>query len=239
MMVSLVLLTLAALAAVAAPRLLARAEWPEREPVVALWVWQCVVAAVLLCFALAMTFSAAAAWVAVRGHVFAPAPSGVVEAYALGAHRPWSAMLAVLLAAAWCVDGRDAHTRDPPCAHAPQAAPQGTARPFPAVARRGVRRRPAGRPGGRASGCLVAAGRGAAARHHHGRAAAAQGPPARCRTGPRAGPRPRAARLAAALLVGVGQRFPAGAGLRRVPGRDAPPGRAGSRRCRLAPVRPS
>ncbi|MEV8364306.1 M56 family metallopeptidase [Streptomyces niveus] len=99
MMVSLVLLTLAALAAVAAPRLLARAEWPEREPVVALWVWQCVVAAVLLCFALAMTFSAAAAWVAVRGHVFAPAPSGVVEAYALGAHRPWSAMLAVLLAA--------------------------------------------------------------------------------------------------------------------------------------------
>lgn len=99
MTVSLVLLTLAALAAVVAPRLLARAEWPEREPVVALWVWQCVVAAVLLCFALAMTFSAAAAWLAVRGHVFAPAPSGVVEAYALGAHRPWSAVLAVVLAA--------------------------------------------------------------------------------------------------------------------------------------------
>ncbi|MET4925493.1 M56 family metallopeptidase [Streptomyces sp. PSRA5] len=99
MMVSLVLLTLGALAAVTAPRLLARAEWPEREPVVALWVWQCVVAAVLLCFALAMTFSAAAAWLAVRGHVFAPAPSGVVEAYALGAHRPWSAVLAVILAA--------------------------------------------------------------------------------------------------------------------------------------------
>lgn len=99
MMVSLVLLTLGALAAMVAPRLLARAEWPEREPVVALWVWQCVVAAVLLCFALAMTFSAAAAWLAVRGHVFAPAPSGVVEAYALGAHRPWSAALALLLAA--------------------------------------------------------------------------------------------------------------------------------------------
>ncbi|MFF2184511.1 M56 family metallopeptidase [Streptomyces sp. NPDC058155] len=99
MMVSLVLLTLGALAAVVAPRLLARAEWPEREPVVALWVWQCVVAAVLLCFALAMTFSAAAAWLAVRGHVFAPAPSGVVEAYALGAHRPWSAALALILAA--------------------------------------------------------------------------------------------------------------------------------------------
>ncbi|GGK20860.1 membrane protein [Streptomyces camponoticapitis] len=99
MMVSLVLLTLGALAAVVAPRLLARTAWHEREPVVALWVWQCVVAAVLLCFALAMTFSAAAAWLAVRGHVFAPAPSGVVEAYALGTHRPWSAALAVLLAA--------------------------------------------------------------------------------------------------------------------------------------------
>ncbi|MGW6745230.1 M56 family metallopeptidase [Streptomyces sp. NPDC055025] len=98
MMVSLALLLLGALAAVVAPRLLARADWPEREPVVALWVWQCVVAAVLLSFALSMTFSAAAAWLAVRGHVFAPAPSGVVEAYALGSHRPWSALLAVALA---------------------------------------------------------------------------------------------------------------------------------------------
>ncbi|MFD7896595.1 M56 family metallopeptidase [Streptomyces sp. NPDC059568] len=98
MMVSLALLLLGALAAVVAPRLLARADWPEREPVVALWVWQCVVAAVLLSFALSMTFSAAAAWLAVRGHVFAPAPRGVVEAYALGSHRPWSALLAVALA---------------------------------------------------------------------------------------------------------------------------------------------
>ncbi|MER7660325.1 MULTISPECIES: M56 family metallopeptidase [unclassified Streptomyces] len=98
MLVSLVLLMLGALAAVAAPRLLSRADWPEREPVVALWVWQCVVAAVLLSFALSMTFSAAAAWQLVRGHVFAPAPHGVVDAYALGAHRPWSAVLAVVLA---------------------------------------------------------------------------------------------------------------------------------------------
>ncbi|UUN25356.1 M56 family metallopeptidase [Streptomyces sp. FIT100] len=98
MMVSLVLLTLGALAAVVAPRLMSRADWPEREPVVALWVWQCVVAAVLLSFALSMTFSAAAAWQAVRGQVFAPAPTAVVEAYALGAHGPWSAVLAVLLA---------------------------------------------------------------------------------------------------------------------------------------------
>ncbi len=98
MLVSLALLLLGALAAVVAPRLVSRAEWPEREPVVALWVWQCVVAAVLLCFALSMTFSAASAWQLVRGHVFAPAPHSVVDAYALGATGPWSAALAVLLA---------------------------------------------------------------------------------------------------------------------------------------------
>ncbi|MFK4226400.1 M56 family metallopeptidase [Streptomyces sp. NPDC019890] len=98
MWVSLALLLLGALAAVVAPRLVARAEWPEREPVLALWVWQCVVAAVLLCFALSMTFSAAAAWQLVRGHVFASAPHAVVEAYALGADEPWAAVLAVILA---------------------------------------------------------------------------------------------------------------------------------------------
>ncbi|MFI8824753.1 M56 family metallopeptidase [Streptomyces sp. NPDC053431] len=99
MLVSLALLALGVLTAVVAPRLLSRADWVEREPVVALWVWQCVVAAVLLSFALSMTFSAAAAWQAVRGHVFASAPNAVVEAYELGGHRPWSAALAVLLAA--------------------------------------------------------------------------------------------------------------------------------------------
>ncbi|MFE6668146.1 M56 family metallopeptidase [Streptomyces sp. NPDC057697] len=98
MLVSLALLLLGALAAVLTPRLMARARWPEREPVVALWVWQCVVAGVLLSFALSMTFSAAAAWQAVRGHVFAPAPRAVVEAYALGGHGRWSAAMAVLLA---------------------------------------------------------------------------------------------------------------------------------------------
>ncbi|MGV9940459.1 M56 family metallopeptidase [Streptomyces sp. NPDC003401] len=98
MMVPAVLLLLGALTAVAAPRLLARADWPDREPVVALWVWQCVVAAVLMCCALAMTLSAAAAWQAVRGHVFAPAPRAVVEAYALNATGPWAAATAVALA---------------------------------------------------------------------------------------------------------------------------------------------
>ncbi|MFF0833488.1 MULTISPECIES: M56 family metallopeptidase [unclassified Streptomyces] len=98
MMVPVALLLLGALSAVVAPRLLARADWPDREPVVALWVWQCVVAAVLLCCALSMTLSAAAAWQAVRGHVFGTAPRAVVDAYALGAAGPWAATTAVTLA---------------------------------------------------------------------------------------------------------------------------------------------
>jgi Zn-dependent protease with chaperone function len=98
MLVSLLLLVLGALTAVVAPRLVSRADWSEREPIVALWVWQCVVAAVLLSFALSMVFSAAAAWQLVRGHVFAPAPQGVVEAYALGTGGPWAAGLTVVLA---------------------------------------------------------------------------------------------------------------------------------------------
>ncbi|MCX5167265.1 M56 family metallopeptidase [Streptomyces antibioticus] len=98
MMVPAVLLLLGALTAVAAPRLIARADWPDREPVVALWAWQCVVVAVLLCCALSMTLSAAAAWQAVRGHVFAPAPQAVVEAYGLGPTGPWAAATAVALA---------------------------------------------------------------------------------------------------------------------------------------------
>ncbi|MGW1195833.1 M56 family metallopeptidase [Streptomyces sp. NPDC002536] len=98
MMVTLALLVLGGLAAAVAPRVLTRADWPVREPVVALWVWQCVVAAVLLCCVLAMSLSAAEAWEAVRGNVFAPAPRGVVEAYALGAHSAWAAPLAITLA---------------------------------------------------------------------------------------------------------------------------------------------
>ncbi|MEU0991877.1 M56 family metallopeptidase [Streptomyces sp. NPDC005953] len=98
MLVSLVLLSIGALAAVLAPRLVSRADWLEREPIVALWVWQCVVVAVLLSFALSMTFSAAAAWQLVRGQVFAPAPTAVVDAYALGTDEPWAAALAVALA---------------------------------------------------------------------------------------------------------------------------------------------
>ncbi|MDX3641040.1 M56 family metallopeptidase [Streptomyces sp. MB09-02B] len=98
MMVPAALLLLGALTAVVAPRLLARADWPDREPVVALWVWQCVVAAVLLCCALSMALSAAAAWTVVRGRVFAPAPQGVVEAYALDSGGSWAVATAVALA---------------------------------------------------------------------------------------------------------------------------------------------
>ncbi|MEU0250178.1 M56 family metallopeptidase [Streptomyces sp. NPDC006235] len=98
MMLPAALLLLGALIAVVAPRLLARADWPDREPVVALWVWQCVVAAVLVCCALSMTLSAAAAWQAVGGPVFATAPGPVVEAYALGTAGPWAAATAVALA---------------------------------------------------------------------------------------------------------------------------------------------
>ncbi|MGW1893687.1 M56 family metallopeptidase [Streptomyces sp. NPDC002004] len=98
MMVPVALLLLGALTAVVAPRVLARARWPEREPVVALWVWQCAVAGVLVCCALSMTLCAAAAWQAVRGHVFAPAPHAVVEAYALQAAGPWAPTTAVVLA---------------------------------------------------------------------------------------------------------------------------------------------
>jgi Zn-dependent protease with chaperone function len=98
MTVPFVLLILGALAATTAPRLLSRAKWPEREPVLALWVWQCVVAAVLLCCVLAMALSASAAWAAVRGNLFAFAPSGVVDAYALSEYGRWAGVLAVVLA---------------------------------------------------------------------------------------------------------------------------------------------
>ncbi|MEU3061768.1 M48 family metalloprotease [Streptomyces subrutilus] len=99
MMVPAALLLLGALIAVLAPRLLARARWPEREPVVALWVWQCAVAAVLLCFGLSMLLSAAAAWHEVRGRLFASAPHGVVDAYGLGASGgPWATGTALALA---------------------------------------------------------------------------------------------------------------------------------------------
>ncbi|MFI8350780.1 M56 family metallopeptidase [Streptomyces sp. NPDC085596] len=104
MTVCLLLLTVLALtAAVPAPRALTRADWPEREPVVALWVWQCLVATVLLCCLTALVLGAAAVFHTVRDHVFAPAPPAVTAAYDLSAAPAWAAALTLLLAsgAAW------------------------------------------------------------------------------------------------------------------------------------------
>ncbi|WP_228973479.1 M56 family metallopeptidase [Streptomyces sp. DH12] len=97
MTVAVALLALGVLIAAAGPRALARARWLDREPVVALWVWQCVVGAVLLCCALSMALSAAAAWHAVRGPLFSPAPAAVA-AYGLGAGDAWAAATAGVLA---------------------------------------------------------------------------------------------------------------------------------------------
>ncbi|TDC71589.1 M56 family metallopeptidase [Streptomyces hainanensis] len=99
MVIAITLLVLGGLTAATAPRVLARGSWPDREPVLALWVWQCVVVAVLLCCVLAMALSGAAAWHGVRGQLFAPAPTQVVDAYALhAAGERWPAALALLLA---------------------------------------------------------------------------------------------------------------------------------------------
>ncbi|MEG3628983.1 M56 family metallopeptidase [Streptomyces poriticola] len=104
MTVCLLLLSMVALiAAVPAPRALTRAAWPERDPVVALWVWQCLVATVLLSCLTALALGAAAVFGTVRAQLFAPAPPEVTEAYNLSAGPAWAAALTLLLAcgAAW------------------------------------------------------------------------------------------------------------------------------------------
>ncbi len=104
MTVSLLLLSAVALAAaVPVPRALTRAAWPERDPVVALWVWQCLVATVLLCCLAALVLGTAAVFHTVRDHVFAPAPPAVTAAYDLSVAPAWAVVLTLLLAcgAAW------------------------------------------------------------------------------------------------------------------------------------------
>ncbi|MET8944678.1 M56 family metallopeptidase [Streptomyces sp. NPDC004542] len=104
MTVCLLLLSVVALtAAVPVPRALTRAEWPERDPVVALWVWQCLVATVLLCCLTALVLGAAGVFHTVRDRVFAPAPPAVTAAYDLSAAPVWAVTLTALLAcgAAW------------------------------------------------------------------------------------------------------------------------------------------
>lgn len=104
MAVCLLLLSVVALtAAVPVPHALTRAGWPEREPVVGLWVWQCLVATVLLCCLTALALGAAAVFHTVRSQLFAPAPPQVREAYDLSTAPAWAAALTLLLAcgAAW------------------------------------------------------------------------------------------------------------------------------------------
>jgi len=104
MTVCLLLLSIVALtAAVPVPQALTRASWPEREPVVALWVWQCLVATVLLCCLTALALGTAAVFGTVRAQLFAPAPPSVTEAYDLSAAPAWAVALTLLLAggAAW------------------------------------------------------------------------------------------------------------------------------------------
>ncbi|MBX7547134.1 M56 family metallopeptidase [Streptomyces sp. NPDC004232] len=104
MTVCLLLLSVVALtSALPAPRALTRAAWPEREPVVALWVWQCLVATVLLCCLAALVLGTAAVFHTVRDRVFAPAPPSVTAAYDLSATPVWATALTLLLAcgAAW------------------------------------------------------------------------------------------------------------------------------------------
>lgn len=83
--------------AVLAPRMLTRARWQDREPVVALWVWQCVVAAVLLCFALSLLVTGAALCRPLRDKLFESAPRGVQQAYGLASGGDWRGVLAAVL----------------------------------------------------------------------------------------------------------------------------------------------
>ncbi|QMU76065.1 M56 family metallopeptidase [Streptacidiphilus sp. PB12-B1b] len=92
------LLVLGLLLATVGPRLLARASWVEREPVLALWAWQCLVVAVLLCCGLSMLLTSTAAWPEIGRLLFLGAPRGVEAAYRLPYARPWAVAGTLLLA---------------------------------------------------------------------------------------------------------------------------------------------
>ncbi|MFJ9770898.1 M56 family metallopeptidase [Kitasatospora sp. NPDC101157] len=93
------LLLLGLLLSTVVPRALARARWVEREPVLALLVWQCIVVAVLLCCALGLVLAAAAAEPELRAWVFSGAPHGVEDAYGLQDAEGWGRLCAAALAA--------------------------------------------------------------------------------------------------------------------------------------------
>ena len=92
------LLLLGLVLATVGARLLSRASWTEREPVLALGSWQCLVLAVLLCCGLALLLTAAAAWPTARTLLFSGAPNGVEAAYGFPGARPWAVAGALLLA---------------------------------------------------------------------------------------------------------------------------------------------
>ncbi|MER5641997.1 M56 family metallopeptidase [Kitasatospora sp. NPDC002227] len=92
------LLLLGIVLSTVAPGRLARARWAEREPVLALLVWQCLVAAVLLCCALGLVLAGAAALPELRELVFQGAPHGVEAAYGLAGGEGWGRLAAAALA---------------------------------------------------------------------------------------------------------------------------------------------
>ena len=91
------LLVLGLLLATVGSRLLARARWVEREPVLALGAWQCLVIAVLLCCGLSMLLTGAVAWPEAGRLLFLGAPHGVEAAYRLPLARPWAVAGTLLL----------------------------------------------------------------------------------------------------------------------------------------------
>ncbi|GAA2237468.1 M56 family metallopeptidase [Kitasatospora cystarginea] len=92
------LLLLGTLLATVAPGRLARARWAEREPVLALWAWQCLVVAVLLCCVLGLLLAASAALPELRALLFTGAPREVEAAYGLSGSEGWGRLCAGLLA---------------------------------------------------------------------------------------------------------------------------------------------
>ncbi|TWV58038.1 M56 family metallopeptidase [Streptomyces misionensis] len=101
----LLLCVLGVAVAVPVARALNRAVWPERGPVLGLWVWQCLVATALLSCLTALVLGLAAGFRTVRDHLFGSAPPGVVAAYRLSSAPAWAMALTLLLAAgaAWTV----------------------------------------------------------------------------------------------------------------------------------------
>ena len=84
------LLVLCTVLATIGPRLLSGARWVEREPVLALWAWQCLIVAVLLCCGIAMLLTGAVAWPEAGRLLFLGAPRGVEAAYGHPLTRPWA-----------------------------------------------------------------------------------------------------------------------------------------------------